>query len=267
MVIFLIPRSFSVKKVLGALLSLNCLLVYASLSQIYTTDSLDKLYELLPTLSSTSLVIFDRDDTLLQGFNCMDTEQQNKCISLWKEIYTTEDPTSLLHNIALQQPVLVDQRAPELIKKLQTQGAQVIILTRGCYGMGPTGQHVEDLCSDAFKKVGIDLQESFASYSGLVLADVVYKGNCPLFKQGILFSNTCDKGHTLEAFLTCVGFVPDHVVFVDDKLPYLQEVQRAMQKQNIPFLGLHYRGATKLSVPDLRTHCYRMCYVLERDLC
>ncbi len=243
------------------------MIISAAHSQIYTTDSLDKLYELLPTLSSTSLVIFDRDDTLLQGFNCMDIEQQNECISLWKEIYTTEDPTSLLHNIALQQPVLVDQRAPELIKQLQTQGAQVIVLTRGCYGTGPTGQNVEDLCSDAFKKVGIDVQESFASYSGLVLADVVYKGNCPLFKQGILFSNTCDKGQTLEAFLKCVGFVPDQVIFVDDKLHYVQEVQRAMQRAHIPFLGLHYRAVTKLAVSDLRSHCYRMCYMLiDRDL-
>lgn len=255
------------KKILAVLLSLNCLLVYASLSQIYTTDSLDKLYELLPTLSSRSLVIFDRDDTLLQGIDCINPQQRKKFVALWKEIYTTEDSTSLLHNIALQQPVLVDQKAPELIKQLQTQGVKVIILTRGCYGMGPTGQHVEDLCSDAFKKVGIDLQESFAAYSGLVLADVVYKGNCPLFKQGILFSNTCDKGQTLEAFLTCVGFMPDHVIFVDDKLHYVQEMQRSMQKQNIPFLGLHYRGATKLVAPDLHTQCYRMCYVLERDLC
>jgi hypothetical protein len=237
------------------------------LSQIYTTDSLDKLYELLPTLSSTSLVIFDRDDTLLQGLDCIDTEQQKECISLLKKIYTTEDPASLLYNIALQQHVLVDTKAPELIKQLQAQGVQVIILTRGCYGMGATGQNVEDLCIDVFKKVDIDLHDSFASYSDLCLTDVKHNGFCPLFKQGILFSNTCDKGQTLEAFLKFVSFVPDQVIFVDDKLHYVQEVQRAMRACNIPFLGLHYRGATKLAVPDLRSHCYRMCYLLiDRDL-
>lgn len=53
---------------------------------------------------------------------------------------------------------------------------------------------------------------------------------------------------------------------MDDKLHYVQEVQCAAQNNEIPFLGLHYRGAEKLPVPDLREQCYRMCYLLNRDL-
>lgn len=233
---------------------------------IYKTDSLDLLYEVMPQLSNQSLVIFDRDDTLLQGIDCVSVEQQNRIIALWKEIYTTEDPESLLRNIAAQQHVLVDNRAPDLIKKLQLQGVTVIILTRGCHGMGVTGKHVEDLCIDVLKKVDIDVQHAFAKYSGTLLCDVVHNGYSPLFKHGILFGNQCDKGETLEAFLKLTQFKPDCVIFIDDKLPYVHEVQHAMQKYMTPFIGLHYQAATKLALPDLRSLCYRLCYLLDRDL-
>lgn len=255
------------KKVLCIFLSFSASLLFAVLSEVCTTDSLDKIYELLLSLNDKTLVVFDRDDTLLQGIDCIDPEQRKNFVALWKEIYATEAPESLSTHIAAQEHVLVDTRAPELIRQLQVQKVPVIVLTRGCYGSGPTGKHVEDLCVDVFKKVGIDLQGSFPSYNDVCLMDIKHNGYSPLFKQGILFSNTCDKGEALQAFLKYVDFTPELVIFVDDKLHYVQEVRDAMQKANIPFLGLHYRGATKLTIPDLRTQCYRMCYLLSRDLC
>ncbi len=254
------------KKILYTTLILSSIAIQSASSEICKVDSLDRLYQVIPNLDENSFVVFDRDDTLLQGIDCIESELRKQFVSMWKEIYSSKDTDSLLCNIQSQHHVLVDKHSPELIEQLQKQRVNVIVLTRGCYGKGAAGEQVEDLCIAAFKSANINLETSFSLYSGNVLTEVVNDGHSPFFKHGILFSNTCDKGESLKAFLRMVNLKPNHLIFVDDKLHYVQEVEKFAQANAIPFLGLHYRGAEKLPAPELQDQCYRMCYLLDRDL-
>ena len=251
---------------LSYLLLVMPVIIFAHVNEIHKADSLDLIYQMMPNLNERSIVVFDRDDTLLQGVDCIGTELRAQFVEMWKKIYATEDTNSLLQNIESQKHTLVDKSSPALIKQLRAQGVNVIIMTRGCHGKGATGQNVEDLCIAAFRSVGIDLSNSFSLYSSTILVEVTNNGSSPLFKEGILFSNTCDKGDALEALLNRVQLKPEYIIFVDDKLHYVEEVQRAAQKNDIEFLGLYYRGAEKLPVPDLKKQCYRMCYVLDHEI-
>lgn len=244
---------------------------YTAHAIIITVDSLDYLHQQLATLNEKSLVIFDRDDTLLQGIDCLDQITRTLFVQQWKEMYEPQKTdvvykAELAKKIANAKPTLVDENAPALIKELQNRGVKVIGLTRGCYGKNIVDINVEDLTIAAFASAGICLHQAFEEYSGSVLTSVTNNGYQPLFKSGILFSNTCDKGKTLEAFLALVAWRPDRIIFVDDKKHYVQEVERIAEELNIIFTGLHYRGAQKLPKPDLTEQCYKMCYLLIRDL-
>jgi len=238
--------------------------------KILTVDSLALLEQEIPTLDADTLIIFDRDDTLLQGIDMIESAHRKAFIEQWKQIYMTEK-TAVEKNefygvMRAVKPTLIEPSAPALIKKFQDAGAQVIILTRGCHGQGITGRNVADLCIDSFKAVGIDLSQSFAPFSGLMLNSSTHNGYSPLFKSGIIFSNGCDKGNSVEAFFQAIGWQPKRIIFVDDKRHYVQEVCDAAQRLKISFLGLVYTGAKKLTPPDITLHCFKMCYLLGRDL-
>ena len=70
--------------------------------------------------------------------------------------------------------------------------------------------------------------------------ETLYFENGVLYKKGILFAKGIEKGRVLEQFLKRINFNPKSVVFIDDKLKHLDEVEKFCEKSKIKFLGLRY---------------------------
>lgn len=60
------------------------------------------------------------------------------------------------------------------------------------------------------------------------------------YKQGILFCCYNNKGEALATFLDALNLKPTKIIFIDDKENNIQNVAKAMESRNIPFVGLRY---------------------------
>ena len=241
-------------------------------AEIHKVDSLAMLWELLPSLDEQSLVIFDRDDTLFQGIDAVNPVWREAFVRTWLSVYDEQKTTDSAYCTTLQkhankhQPQLIDASAPTLIKQLQHQGVKVIMCTGGCYGTNTIGIKVEQKSIELLTNAGIDLSSTFTAHSGILLQKVCNKGHHPLFLHGALLCNTCNKGQALMALLDIVNWLPERIIFIDDKISYLQEIESAAKQLNISFVGLHYRASEYLPTPDMMEQCYSMSYLLKRDL-
>ena len=235
-------------------------------SRIYTTDSLELILQELPHLDENSLVIFDRDDTLLRGQLAVSKDKNiyDAFMTYWHQLYSENNSpaerSAILALIDNLGPELIDQQAPEIINRLQNAGVKVMVLTGGIHGKSTLGVPVEDLSTAALKKVGIDVSRSFPTLQRTFLETLSHDGTHPLFKDGTLFTNFCPKGDTLEAFFNAIGWYPNHIILVDDNAAYVEAVAETARKFNIPFLGLVYTKAETLPVPNLFLHCLRTSY-------
>ena len=63
-----------------------------------------------------------------------------------------------------------------------------------------------------------------------------------IYKSGILSCGWNDKGHVLIAFLDLINYIPEVIIFVDDKQHNLDSVRKALQGRNIEYIGLRYAG-------------------------
>lgn len=61
-----------------------------------------------------------------------------------------------------------------------------------------------------------------------------------LLKNGIIFCANNDKGSVLFSILTLVDYHPKKIIFVDDKLDHLFEVERACLRNAVNFIGIRY---------------------------
>lgn len=65
------------------------------------------------------------------------------------------------------------------------------------------------------------------------------------FKHGIFFAGPGDKGKSLMALFATCEYMPEIVVFVDDKLKNVQSVERAVEAAGMEFVGIHYTRMDK----------------------
>ena len=69
--------------------------------------------------------------------------------------------------------------------------------------------------------------------------------NGSLYQHGVLFCGHNCKGNVLSKFLDAIDYIPDEVIFVDDKEKNLTAVQGPIEGRGIKFTGLRYTGCDK----------------------
>jgi hypothetical protein len=58
--------------------------------------------------------------------------------------------------------------------------------------------------------------------------------------DGIIFCNDNNKGQTLLKFLEACNYKPEIIVFIDDKLNHLLDVEKECLLNKIQFIGIRY---------------------------
>ncbi|MDP1880688.1 MAG: DUF2608 domain-containing protein [Parachlamydiaceae bacterium] len=61
-----------------------------------------------------------------------------------------------------------------------------------------------------------------------------------LYRHGILFTCGTPKGPALLTLLDMIGFCPKNIVFINDKIAHLQDLEKSAESKNINFIGLRY---------------------------
>lgn len=243
-------------------------------SIIEVTD-LESFKKELTTLDKQSLVIFDVDETLitprdpffrgipnlpancqniLQNFGELDFFLQDEVLKYWKEIWIGKICSKM-------QFQLVDTEFPYIIQQLQQHAIKTMALTAlisKSFGIIP---NVADWRIKQLLEFDIDFGHSFPH----PILIVNLQNNDLTFKQGILFTTPIPKGEALLGLLKNLGWVPTKIVFIDDRLPCLQSVEKIAENLRISFVGFHYRASGLIPyIFDQKIAALRFGYLAEK---
>jgi len=235
-----------IKKSIGLVLSLTFALFTASNCAIRPIERIKQLKPLLATFTEDDLVVLDvdyvimepetflkllyvktppcaeKDKSWLKGFYA---DFYSYCASLSRDEYVD------LNNYILARVVyeLVEPEIALIIRELQSRGVRVLALTSAKAGKQETylGGHreiiLEELRYQILSKLGVTFDISFSGIDPFYLPKSEGGSIAPYFYKGILFARE-NKGDALKAFCEYMQWRPKKIVFVDDAVPYLQQV-------------------------------------------
>ncbi len=187
--------------------------------------------DLQSRVNQETLVILDIDDTLLIPKQTLGTDVWFRYELKQNEKRGVDDP--LDKTLGLWEAIrhiteveIVEEGSDLLVEELQNQGISVMgLTTQGLALATRTVKQLQSLHFDLFKTAPVKVD---------------WYGEGALFRKGILFTAGTNKGAALLRFLDQNGLAPTQVVFVNDKWTHLREVEEALEKRGIPFLGLRY---------------------------
>ncbi len=192
-------------------------------------------------LEKDTLYVFDLDNTLIetaqhlgsdQWFShhldhCLKTEglSVDEAIAKLVPVYS-----QILDRTEMQ---LVEPIIADLLAKMQKQNVPMIGLTK-------RSPALSERTLEQIAPLHIDF-----SKTSLVEGDLVFKElKGTLFKNGIIFTgNGIDKGPALNAYLKKLKKLPNRIVVIDDKLSHIENIEAAVEKLGIDFVGIRYGGA------------------------
>lgn len=214
---------------------------------IIEAPSLQVIENELKNLDENSLVVFDIDYTLIVPNDlilkpCGETYFQKRMT----ELRSMGDHGAELGSIiSLQSKVsIIDDQIFDILKFLKQNHIKTIALSAmptGKYGIIP---NAEDWRINQLHAIGIDFDWAFPDLDTIVLPGFEGKRTSPVFKNGILASAKNPKGKVLIAFLNHINWTPANIIFVDDRMEFINSVENELDKRNIPHLCYHYTAAT-----------------------
>lgn len=217
---------------------------------IIEAPNLNRFEEMLQNVDQQSLVLFDVDETLIVPkdliLNPYAKETWNRYV---KE--TIENPEIVPLGkydgkyfigqvFSKMEYEVVDPKIVEIIHSLQQRGIKTIAFTRMPVGSLGIISSMEDWRIEHLKRHQFDFSGAFPHFQEIKL-NVLSTGIPSLFKKGVLCANKQDKGPVLTAFLEAIRWKPWQVLFIDNRLDYLQSVETALEGTGIEFIGFYYR--------------------------
>ena len=229
-------------KVLGIL----CAFYSISFAEVFETQ---KMKDIENFIDPETLVLVDIDNTLMAPTG--NTGSDPWFYFQW-EALTQANPGAGQDNFikALQiwtqaqdrikmQPV--EALTPGLIQKIRASGNTVIALTS-------RSPRIKDRTLLQLQSVGIELSPKLA---GLDSSEAVSLpvGTHPelveesLFMKGIVFVGNNDKGQVLRKLFGLANYKPQAVIYVDDKKPHVESVEKICEGFGIKYSGFRYGAA------------------------
>lgn len=195
--------------------------------------------EIVPSLATGTLVVFDIDNTLVEPVGNIGSDQWYsylvKAVSrddagLTPEQAEAKAGEAWAKSLAAVKVKPVEALTPGLIADAQKRGLRVMALT----ARGP-----EDAAATyaQLKAVGVDLPNKTVSPMELRPAPGT------LYARGVLFAADRNKGELLVGFLKQLALRPAAVVFADDKLHHAKNVDAALAAAGIPAVSFRYGAA------------------------
>lgn len=218
------------------------IVVYALCSFFYVLTAEAQIVETKDITKVTSyidketLVLFDLDNTVMELTQTLGTPEW------FSEFYKKHREAGHSHEeatkktLAVYVPVnerskakAVDPKTPELIKGFQKDGIVVLGLTSRDAGL-----------SEATMRQLKDAQVNFNTGKFKEYAKKLSQGERSKVDQGIIFAGGQSKGKCLKEFFSLVNWVPKKIVFIDDQMKSVQEVETTLNDDKIFYTGIRY---------------------------
>lgn len=219
--------------------------LFATLFLVLTTQLFSIVYEsmhiedVLQYADDKTLVIFDLDNTIMETKQQLASDQWFYH-SIQRQIKNGSDTQEALektlsHWMALQNITgvkLCEEGCDRVINQLQRSGITVMGLTTR--GLGLSQCTLRQLQS-----LGVDLSKTAPSKS----EHFALNPRGVLYRNGVLFTAGTNKGFAFEKIMNDMGYTPEKILFINDKLSHINELAKRVEELGIPFIGLRY-GAT-----------------------
>lgn len=182
------------------------------------------------------LVVFDIDNTIAQTETYFGGDEWFSTLFLRKldEGLTPQQaaqeilPTYffLQENIWLKP---VQSITPHIIKQLQQNGIATIALTS-------RSKNIMARTFEQLAHIGVSFIHNALHQAPLDLSlhDIAH------YENGVIFTALNNKGEVLLKFFNTINYWPTKVIFIDDKMKYVEQVATVLESHNIEFVGLRY---------------------------
>ncbi len=218
---------------------------------IIQTDSFGSVKKLYDQADQKSLCVFDVDQVLIDPKDAVLSAvgEAIKTQNL-KQIHTDhgQEVYDYYYSILVKerQVDLVDALVKETISDLQKRQLPTIALT--AFWDGPYGvlDNIGDFRVQQLLNLGYDFSKSQPLEDQLFQhLDSGREGLYPSLKDGIALTCYVSKGEVLKAYINQMNDQPNHVIFIDDRLSFIEQVINACKEMNIPCTAIHYLAAEK----------------------
>ncbi|MFH1832449.1 MAG: DUF2608 domain-containing protein [bacterium] len=213
-------------------------------SSLFSGSSIDpclsiRVFEAyIPFLTKKDLVLFDLDNAFFEPEreDGVGSDQWfNGGLDYVRKNIPGKDPLKIMLSIAFECRTNLRMRPVEhsvtleVLKKIQATGCRVMALTSRSI-VKQTFAQLKDI-------KGADFAKNAPSHEPF---EKKLEKDWIAYKDGILFCGSNDKATALYTLWDEKNFDFEFVMFLDDGLKHLQNVQQATNKRNIPFRGFHY---------------------------
>jgi hypothetical protein len=211
--------------------------------------SINEITFLLEQATTETLFLLDVDDTLITPLSSSFRPQKDGSLNLIDQLKNRKEKIKDFHLILgqwrLQRKVmLVENTWPKTLRFLLEKDIPVFGLTKmdtGSFGPIPS---VEEWRLKELNQLGLFFTSAVNGTSSIRLNTSQEKYSA--FKEGILFTGPFSKGETLSEFLKHTKLQPKEIVFIDDRLDYIKDVQQTATDLGYDFKGIHYRATETL---------------------
>lgn len=213
--------------------------------------------EICTHVTPDTLILLDIDDTLIETQQMLGSSPwfEQRCKKYRDEGFSSS--VALEKSLAewkavtqLTKMKLVESGTEEIIRQFQMDGYYVMGLT--ARGLGLVSRTRLQLAEHL-----IDLSVCCPSKEDFYTC---VKDQGVLYRYGILYTSGRCKGESLFKICEQMGYTPKKIVFVDDKLSHLQDVESFAKMRGIEFIGLRYnysdahKAAYRPEIADIEWH-------------
>ncbi len=197
---------------------------------------IQSISEILPYVTEDSLVVFDVDETLLTTKQSVGGDPWfSDSLKIYQEggfSYEEALAKTLPDYMKLQnmtQVKAVESLTPPLVHKLQNSGVKVIGLTERNLELAYTTLR-------QLRSIEIDLDRN-----PVKIKDLNLSSHFPVkYIEGIVFVQRNHKGEVLFNMVKLSDSPLKKVIFIDDKMKYIKQVEEVCEAHNIEYVGFRY---------------------------
>lgn len=208
---------------------------------IIQANNISPIEEEFKNVNKSSLVIFDCDDVLTTVKVGMFKPQNREILEHYvnnKKISKSELYDKLRIVLTHEDNVVVNPLMIDLVKQLTEHSVRQLVLT--AYSVKPTTYLPNPIQwrINQLNELGYRFEKLWPVFY-FVLEDFLCK-YCPTFKDGILCCDIFPKSECLELFLKQIHWIPEKIVFIDDSLKNLVDVEAFCKREGIKYIGIQY---------------------------
>ncbi|MES2198723.1 MAG: DUF2608 domain-containing protein [Chlamydiota bacterium] len=197
--------------------------------------------EIVNHITVDSIILCDIDDTILiptqmlgsdEWFCALMKKHVEEGLSYQEALKESLDKWVMIRHVTKMQ--LVESSTASIIQDMQERGFSLMgLTTQGLTLMEKTTRHLEEN--------GVFFEKE-APFSKDVYFEQPKRGEFEgvLYRKGVLFTGGAHKGKSFFTLCEKMGYIPKHIVFINDKATHLKEIEESAEERGIEFIGLRY---------------------------